>query len=71
MVVVVRNGTPVWAILAAVILVIMVAVAVVILLLTRGTVLVLAIPGFPTESVILGLSLGVLFLILGRRRTRK
>ncbi len=70
MVVVVRNGTPLWAILTAVILVIMVVVAVVVLLLTRGTVLVLAIPGFPIESIVLGSILGILLLILKRRFTK-
>ena len=70
MVVVVRNGAPLWAILAAVILVVMVVVAVVILLLTRGTVLVLAIPGFPIESIILGTTLGLLLLAIKRRQRR-
>jgi hypothetical protein len=68
LVVVVRNGAPLWVILAAVILVIMVAVAIVVLLLTKGTVVVLAIPGFSAESVILGLGLGVLLLAFKRRK---
>jgi len=66
--VLVRNGTPLWAILAAVILVVMVVVAVVVLLLTRGSVVVLAIPGFSTESVILGSALGILLLTFKRRK---
>ncbi len=76
MVVVVRERTPIWAILAVLIIVVLVVVAVLFFILTggRGTMLVVAIPGFPVESIILGLGLGVLLVLLKRKpasNTRK
>ncbi len=68
MVVVVNDRSPVWAVILA-ILAILVAVAILFFVLTggAGTVLVLAIPGFPVESIAAGLALGLLLIILRRK----
>lgn len=73
MVVVVGERTPLWAVLAVIIIVILAVVAVLVFILSggRGTVLVVAIPGFPTESIILGLALGVLLVALKRKSSGK
>ncbi len=73
MVVVVGERTPLWAVLAVIIIMILVVVAVLIFILNggRGSVLVIAIPGFPTESIILGLTLGVLLVALKRKSSGK
>lgn len=70
MVVVVRDRSLTWA-LFAVLAVILVIVAIVLLLITggRGTVLVVAIPGFPIESIVIGLMFGLLLLVLKRMST--
>jgi len=63
-----RNNFPTWATILLILLV-TVAVAILGLVITggRGTVLVVAIPGFPVQSILIGLMIG-LFLILFRRR---
>jgi len=68
MVVVVRDRSPLWAVIAAVVLV-LAAVSILLLIITggRGTVFVVAIPGFPPESIVIGLLVGVLLLALKRR----
>ncbi len=73
MVVVIGKGTPLWAVLAVIIVVILVVVAVLMFIVTggRGTLLVVAIPGFPVESIILGLALGALLVILKRISKKK
>ncbi len=73
MVVVVGERTPLWAVLAVIIVLILVVVAVLMFIVTggRGTLLVVAIPGFPVESIILGLALGVLLVTLKRRPVKK
>jgi hypothetical protein len=47
----------------------LVAVAVLVYVITggTGTVLVVAIPGFPIESILLGLVLGLLWVVLRHR----
>lgn len=67
MVVVVRDRFPTWAVIFAMVLV-LVAVAVLVFAITggKGTVLVVAIPGFPTESVVIGLVVGFLLLVVKR-----
>ena len=69
MVVVVGERTPIWAILAVLIIVVLVIVAILFFILTggRATLFVVAIPGFPVESIILGLGLGVLLVLLKRK----
>jgi len=54
-VVVVGKRTPIWPIFAVLIIVVLVVVAILLFILTggRGTLLVVAIPGFPVESIIL------------------
>ena len=66
--VVVRDRFPTWAVILAILLVLIV-VAVLVFAITggRGTVLVVAIPGFPLESVAIGLVVGLLWLVLKRR----
>ncbi len=73
MVVVVEERTPVWAILAVIIIVISVVVGILFFVLTggRGTLLVVAIPGFPFESMALGIAAGVLLLFLKRTRSNR
>ena len=68
MVVVVRDKSPLWAVIA-VILLVLAAVSILLLVITggRGTVFILAIPGFPPESIIIGLLVGVLLLALKRK----
>ncbi len=69
MVVVVGERTPIWAIVAVLIIVVMVVVAILVFVFTggRATMLVVAIPGFLVESIILGLGLGVLLVLLMRK----
>lgn len=71
--VVVGERTPMWAIIAVLMVVVLVVVAIVVFILTggRGTLLVVAIPGFPVESIILGLGLGVLLVLLKRKNLIK
>jgi hypothetical protein len=70
MVVVVRDRSPLWAVIAAVLL-ILVAVSILLIITGgRGTVFVIAIPGFPPESIAIGLLLGVVLVILKRRPIR-
>jgi hypothetical protein len=59
--------------LAVIIIVILVIVAVLAFILSggRGTVLVVAIAGFPFESIILGLTLGLIFIALKRRASKR
>ena len=66
--VVVRDRFPTWAVILTILLVLIV-VAVLVFAITggRGTVLVVAIPGFPLESVAIGLVVGLLWLVLKRR----
>lgn len=73
MVVVVGERTPLWAVLAIIIIVILVVVAVLAFVLSggRGTMLVVAIPGFPTESIVLGLAIGILLVALKRKPSNK
>ena len=72
MVVVVRDKSPAWAVIAAILLV-LAAVSILLLIITggRGTVFVVAIPGFPPESILIGLLIGVLLIALKRRPVRK
>ena len=69
MVVVVRDRFPIWAVIFAILLV-MVAIAIIIFVITggRGTVLVVAIPGFPVESILIGLVVGLLWVVLRRKK---
>jgi membrane protein implicated in regulation of membrane protease activity len=68
LVVVVRDRSPLWAVVAAILLV-LVAVAILLFIITggRGTVFVIAVPGFPPESIAIGLLLGVLLMVLKRK----
>ncbi|MGD0422608.1 MAG: hypothetical protein ABSA92_04030 [Candidatus Bathyarchaeia archaeon] len=68
MVVVVRDRFPIWAVILAILLV-LIAVAILGFVITggRGTVLVVAIPGFPLESLMIGLVVGLLWIVLRRR----
>ena len=70
MVVVVGERTPIWAILAVLIIVVLVIVAILFFILTggRATLFVVAIPGFPVESIILGLGSGKVPLVLLKRK---
>jgi hypothetical protein len=67
-VVVVRDRFPIWAVILAILLV-LIAVAILGFVITggRGTVLVVAIPGFPLESLMIGLVVGLLWIVLRRR----
>ena len=69
MVVVVGERTPIWPIFAVLIIVVLVVVAILLFIVTggRATLLVVPIPGFPVESIILGLGLGVLLVLLKRK----
>jgi len=69
MAVVVRDKGPIAVILLAITILSLVSLAIVIFLAMegRGNVIVVAIPGFPPESLLIGLLSGV-FLVLVRRR---
>jgi len=64
----VRGNPSPWAVILVVFLVV-VAVAILVFAITggRGTVLVVAIPGFPVESVLIGLMVGLLWIVFRRR----
>ena len=66
--VVVRDRFPIWAVILAILLV-LIAVAILGFVITggRGTVLVVAIPGFHLESLMIGLVVGLLWIVLRRR----
>jgi len=66
----VRENPSPWMVILVVMLLLLVAVAVLVFAISggRGTVLVVVIPGFPVESVLIGLMIGFLW-ILFRRRT--
>jgi hypothetical protein len=68
LVIVVRDRVPTWAVIL-VILLILVAVAVLVFAITggAGTILVVAIPGFPIESILIGLALGLLWAMMRHR----
>ena len=72
MIVVVRDKSPAWAVIAAILLS-LAAVSILLLIITagRGTVFVVAIPGFPPESILIGLLVGVLLIALKRRPAKK
>ena len=71
LVVVAKDRFPVWTVIAVMLLV-LVAVAILVFVITGGkaTVLVVAIPGFPFESIMVGLVVGLLWIVLKRRPTR-
>ena len=71
MMVVVRDRFPIWAAIFVVLLV-LAAVAIVIYVITggRATVLVVAIPGFPLESIVIGLMVGLISVVLKHRSVR-
>ncbi|MGA3108699.1 MAG: Loki-CTERM sorting domain-containing protein [Candidatus Bathyarchaeia archaeon] len=72
MVVVVRDRGPVGIILLVISLLSLISLIVVIFLIMqgRGNVMVVAIPGFPLESVLAGLVVG-LFIVARRRFARR
>jgi hypothetical protein len=64
----VRDRSPTWAVVLAILLV-LVAVTILTFVITGGreTVFVFAIPGFPLESVAIGLVAGLFWVVLKRR----
>jgi len=70
LVVVAKDRFPVWTVIVVMLLV-LVAVAILVFVITGGkaTVLVVAIPGFPFESIMIGLVVGLLWIVLKRRPT--
>ena len=72
MVVVVKGKFPTLAVILVMLLV-LVAVAILVFVMTGGkaTVLVVAIPGFPIESIIIGLVVGLLWVVLKRRSVKE
>jgi hypothetical protein len=73
MVVVVRDRGPIGAILLVISILSLLSIVVLLffILQGRGNVMVIAIPGFPPESLILGLMLGVLLIVMMRSVPRK
>ena len=53
-------------------LLVLVAAAILVFALTggRGTVLVVAIPGFPVESLLIGLMIGLLLIVFRRKSSK-
>jgi hypothetical protein len=72
LVVVVRDRGPVGIILLVISLLSLISLVVIIFLIMqgRGNVMVVAIPGFPPESVLAGLVVGT-FIVVGRRLARR
>ena len=72
MVVVVRDKGPIGAILLAITLLSLISLVVLIFLIMqgRGNIMVIAIPGFPPESVLAGLALGT-FIVVRRGSARR
>ena len=72
MVVVVRDRGPLGVILLVITLLSLISLVVLILLIMqgRGNIMVIAIPGFPPESVLAGLVLGT-FIVVRRRFARR
>ena len=69
MAVVVRDRSSLLIACAAIIVVLVVAAISIILISGgRGTVFVVALPGFPIESIIIGLAAGLLLVAVRRRR---
>ena len=68
MVVVVRDRGPLGIILLVITLLSLISLVVIIFLIMqgRGNVMVVAIPGFPTESILAGVVLGT-FIVVARR----
>lgn len=73
MVVVVRDRGPLGIILLVITLLSLVSLVVLIFLIMqgRGNVMVIAIPGFPPESVLIGLVVGALVVVVRRFPRRK
>ena len=72
LVVVVRDRGPIGVILLVISILSLISIAVLIFLIMqgRGNIMVIAIPGFPPESVLAGLALGT-FIVLRRRFARR
>ncbi|HXX72861.1 MAG TPA: hypothetical protein VEI80_04130 [Candidatus Acidoferrales bacterium] len=70
MAVIVRDDNPLWVILTVISIVTIVVAIILILILGRmgAGFVVIAIPGFPPESILLGTALGILLIVLKRRR---
>jgi len=73
MVVVVRDRGPLGVILIVISLLSLISLVVLIFLImhTRGNIMVIAIPGFPPESVLAGLAVGTFIVLRRRFGTRK
>ena len=65
---IVKDKVPTWAVIFAIV-VVLVSVAVLVFAITggKGTILVVAIPGFPAESIVIGLMVGFLVFVLKHR----
>jgi hypothetical protein len=69
LVVVARDDSPLWLILLVISVITIVIAAILIFALggLGGGLVVVAIPGFPPESLVLGLAVGILLIFLKRR----
>ena len=65
-----RDDNPLWVVLTRISIVTIVVAIILILILGRmgAGFVVIAIPGFPPESILLGTALGILLIVLKRRR---
>lgn len=65
-----RDDNPLWVILTVISIVTIVVAVILILILGRmgAGFVVIAIPGFPPECILLGTALGILLIVLKRRR---
>ncbi len=69
-----RPSTPIWVVLVITAIVLIVVGVVLFLLLgggQTGGLVVVAIPGFPVESIITGVAFGLLLLVLRRKSIRE
>jgi hypothetical protein len=64
--------TSLWLVLALTVVVLIIVGLVLFLFLGRGQsgIVVVAIPGFPVESIIMGVAMGLSFIFLKRKSTR-
>jgi len=65
-----RDDSPLWVILVVISIITLVIAAILIVVFSRvgGGVVLVAIPGFPPESLLLGFAVGLLIILARRRR---
>ena len=70
-VVVGERPSSLWVVLAVMVVLLVIAAVILFLFFGRGQsgLVIVAIPGFPVESIVLGIALGLSFIVLRRKRS--